>query len=437
MKTSRPTAIAMFVAALLVAISARAAEIGETSLVVGQGWALVRELRYFSLREGEQEMLLDDIPVEADLSSLVVHSRLIPLEVLEWRRTSGDSGLPLDPSLSITADGSSVHWRPADAGASESAETPSRSTAGPVLCRIKSPGTWKRAGIHVTYVVRDMGWTAAYQVSVRGEQAGDREPISVDLSGNVRLDNNCGRTFSNASVRLVGLEQPGELKQKEPGFLMLNEDSPLADLWRQQQEGRGAENEYFLPNRVTIKARNRTEAALVRTIRTPASRIHLLTSEDVPEGGREHPLRKFISFNNTPENKMGFPLPPGPVEIFIGGMRSHFLQEGWISHTPANEAIRIDLGFANDVRARRGSRGKSPPVAGYFEEIFGISIVNMRDAEVRVEVDEKPPLNLEWDVIRAGKAYTETGKRLKFISTIGPGGSDDFEYRLKVRQPRF
>ena len=92
----------------LLAASARGAEVSressirETSLTIGHGWAIVRELRSFSLNEGEQEVVFEGIPPEADLSSLVVRSRRVPLEVLECRRDSAPR--------SSAAKGPDVRW---------------------------------------------------------------------------------------------------------------------------------------------------------------------------------------------------------------------------------------------------------------------------------------------------------------------------------------
>ena len=49
-----------------------AADVRGVSLTVGQGWAVGRELRQVTMPGGSAEIVLDDIPEEADLSSLLI-----------------------------------------------------------------------------------------------------------------------------------------------------------------------------------------------------------------------------------------------------------------------------------------------------------------------------------------------------------------------------
>lgn len=423
-----PCACVLLSALVLSAMPVRAGSLlRATYVTVGQDSAVVRERRTVMLPAGEDEFILGDVPPEADLSSLVVRSRRVLVELLEWRRVSAPE--EEHPSLAVSGDSSAVLWRRSAVAAGVA---PSES----VRCRISSPVTDRPLDVEVVYILKGLAWSADYQVAVRGEQAGETEPVSVDLTGLVRLENRSSRVFADAVVMLVGApELPSP--PKDPGFLMVDEDSALADLWRPRPPERRTEFEYDLPGRVTIPARSDTDAVLVRTLRTPATRLYSMVAEEFPVGveGKDRPLRKLIVFRNTEVNRMGMTLPPGRVQVFLGGMRTDLLQEAWFNRTPPNGEIRIDLGAADEVRGLRVAGERSPEVAGYFEQDFSVTLKNGRDTDILVEVDEKPPVSLEWDVVSATKAYREAGHRLLFNTPIRARGEETIEYRLRIRQP--
>ena len=401
-----------------------------THLCIGRDHAVVRERRTVIVPAGEGEFTLDGIPPEAELSSLVLRSRRVAVELLEWRREGpAAAGTGADPSLAVSADGSRVTWARGEGA-------PAAGAASSVRCRASSPVENRPMDVEVSYVLPGMGWSASYQVGVRGEEKGETEPVSVDLTGLVRIENCTSQAFEDATVLLVGA--PGlPAPPKDPGFPMVDEESPLADLWRPMPPEPATEFEYALPDRVTVPARGGTDVVLVRTLRTPAARLYRMAAEDFPVGveGKDAPLRKVLAVRNTAGNRMGMSLPPGKVQVFLGGMRTHLLQEAWFQRTPPNGEIRIDLGAAGDVRGLRVAGGRTPEVAGYFEQVFVLSLGNRLDAAIRAEVDEKPPLSLEWDIVSATKPYREEDRRLVFETEIGPRGQETIEYRLRIRRP--
>ncbi len=420
---------------VLVAASALAGDVEpgarETSLLVGRGWALVRELRTVSLGEGVDEFDLAGIPAEADLSSLVVRSRRFPAELLEWQWVPEDAkDAARAPSGISMSDGAAI-WRPRESRA------PASRPGGVVRCRLSSPSAVPRLGVDVIYVVRGPDWSAHYQVALRGEQAGDTEPVSVDLAGFVRLRNPCSAAFSNATVRLVGRQEPPDaIRRKDPGFPMVDPDSPLAGLWLQEAPAPAPEYDYVLPERIALGPGESADVVLVQTERTPASRVYRLDADEIPAGPKNAPLRKWIVFSIAPAGRRGAALPPGPVTIFLGGQRTRLLQHAWFAHTPVGGELRMDLGPADDVVGSRLSRGRGAAVVGYFEEVFALRVLNRRPSDVLVEMDEKPPVNLEWDVVSATKPYVQSGRRLLFRARVAGGVEDVTEYRLRIRRPR-
>ena len=381
------------------------------------------------IEEGEQELVLDRIPPEADLASLSLRSRRVPLQLIEWVR----EGQTNAPAEAVDLEGDAAVWRPGGLRGQGGAAASKR-----VRCRIRSPLSWRKISVDVMYAVRGPTWDARYQAMVRGEQAEEKEPVSVDFSGGVTIHNPTSASWNDAVLQVVG--GPGvdaRLPQNDPGILMVDEESPLADLWRRRQEEAGIEHAYTLPGKASVGAQSVTVVAMVRTTRTPASRLYVLDAREVPFGTASdgYPLRKFIVIRNSTANKMGLALPPGRVDIYLGAARNRYLQEAWQERASANDEIRIDLGTAADVLGSRQSLVRSPPVSGYYEETFGLRVLNRRESAVLVEILEKPPLILEWAVVRTSLPNRGMGRSLKFLVEAKSGREAQIEYQLRVRQP--
>ena len=242
-------------------------------LLIGQGWAVVREFRNITLAGGEQDVVLDGIPQEADLSTLMVLSRGVSIDLLQWQRVGATNDVHHageDASVGLDAGTGTVTWKPS------CQPVPGGQGLGllPVKCRVRSTTRSEGGGLYVIYTTTGLSWSAEYQVSIRGERTDEKEAMSVDLSGVVRILNGTVGNYPNAVVRLLssGLA-PRRRDLEAPGFLMLDEDSPLSDLWRPAPADSGTPFEYDLPARVSVQPGVETDVSLVRTLRTPASRL--------------------------------------------------------------------------------------------------------------------------------------------------------------------
>ncbi len=399
------------------------------SLTIAQGGAWVREELAGELDLEAEEFLLENVPPEADLSTLVVRARHLPLRMKSWERLSPSAVTRRVPSDVFT-------WRPGGRGEASESEP---SEIRPIRCVLEAPLRVPRVILEVTYQLSGFGWSAHYQVAVRGEREDEREPVSVDLTGMVRIQNTSARTFSNASIQLVGAPVlPGRQPLKAPGFLLFNEESALSDLWLNPVVLEEVEHLYPLPGRHTLEAHSDLHAFFARVVRRPADRLYVLNSEEYPldSGKMGQPLKKKIVFKNEEAQGLGFPLPAGEAEIFLGGQRTHRLQSAWFAHASAGDEIRIDLGEAGEVTGLRRTLHQQEFGAGSAEMGFEIVLANLGGRDIRVEVSEKPPLVLEWNVLRSNKPCQIEAQRILFRPEVKSLSEEKIEYRLRVRKPK-
>lgn len=408
------------------------AQVVDTTLTVGEGWAVVHELRRVALTAGEQEVVFEGIPLEADLSTLTVRTRRIPVDLWSWERMRWLATKPLHKADQLVLNRTG--------GIRDSSEQgpPPDVLSTAVRCRLSIPvgGTQVLA---LTYKLTGLSWAARYQVLIRGEPDGLDENVSVDVTGWVRLKNTTAHSFANAYVRLVGsdprLSRP---PARAPGFLML-EEGPLAELWEPEAPEDPPEQGYRLPRRATLPGRGETDVPFVQTHRVPSQRLYVLDADEIPLSPTAimRPLHKYLVFRNSVAMGLGWILPPGPVEVFHGATRRTLLQTAFMPHTPINQEIRIDFGKATDVSARRRSMTRTSPEFGYYQETFEIRLQNDRPNEIMVEIIERPETTLSWTVIRATELFESQGSRL-LMTTHAPGAAEKrIEYQLQFHQPTF
>ncbi len=411
------------------------AEILDTRLVIGEGWAVVREVRRVPLRVGEQDLYFDHIPEEADLSSLVIRTRRGVIELREWARVGAwDSEGPVgEPDWLERVDEDGVTWRPPGRAVRE--ETfPRDDRAGMVWCRVHTLLLGMRS-VELIYRIEGVSWEPEYQVLIRGDPEGADETVAVDVFGTIRIRNTTSRSYDSALIRLVGAERSEADERSYRGFLML-EDGPLAALWEPPEPEARPEFVYQLPRRVTVEARAETEIHFITASRIPARRRYVLDADETPLTlrGTMNPLRKLLVFRNVSEQGLGVSMPPGVVTVYHGGRRRHMLQEARLPHTPVDGDIRIDFGLEEDVLGRRRTVERTEPMDGYYEEVFEIQLRNNRPGEIAVEIRERPHLSLAWDVVRA-PVHEREPNRLLFSLTVPPESGHRLSYRLRFHQP--
>jgi hypothetical protein len=431
-----PSRLLVLISALAMGtVTARAQ--AQPSIVLGDGWALVREQRLLTFTNRTQGFVLDGIPAEADLATLNVYGRRVPLGFSGWHAAPIDAPparAQLDPELLAGTNKGDIVWRPF---ADPVQDRPHDQRSLRLWCELEAPSTGERP-VQVVYYMTGLTWSAHYSVLLRGDLEKEDERVSVEFDGAVRIVNRTRLQLAGAKVTLVGADRiPGAAATEEPGFLMLDEESPLSDLWRNPAETSSHRYEYVIPQDVDIPARGDATVSLATAARQPAERLYRLIADDLPATGRQkaRPLRRHLVVKNSPQFGLGFALPPGQGQVFLGSTRSVLLQQAWFSHTPANGAIHVDLGIAEQVVASRKTLARENEALGTYLETYSLVIENGLDAPVRVDVDETPPTALAWDVVRARTSYAQRGRHLYFSTQLEPRSTDNIEYTIRVHEP--
>lgn len=399
---------------------------GSPRIMISEDRALVRESFEVMVVEPLIKISIPNFPDFADPSTVQALDPGRILSLLSWTMPSQKPA----SRMSVDAAGRSIL-------VNFDADQPSSPDESLVL-EMQAVMTGLRR-FDLVYVMTGLQWKTTYDVLLRGDLRKINSPMSVDVEGWVVIHNASNRRFSNAVVSIVGADYEGEaLPVKEPGFLDLDEDSPLADLWRFQPPLKRPANIYTLANPVTMLDRMDAMISLVSVARKPVSRILFFRPDDIPTSVRgrtgAYPSQ-IIQFQNTRDYGGGRSVPAGPALIHLGSMRTALFQEAWFKHTPAQGAIRIDMGKFPGITARRVDRGRVPRVGGGFEQRYEIIIDNHLEEEVSVWLPEHPPTTLAWSVLRSNTPYELVDRRLMFQPVVKPKSETIIQYTLSLTMP--
>lgn len=396
----------------------------EVRLMIGPGVSVVREQREIACTGGEQEVVIEGIPAAADLASLQVGGERQGVRLLGWQRAGGTNPGP--------GTGRPLRWQP-DRPLREGAEP---DPAGPLLCRIQA-ATARTRWVEFIYQVTGLTWRADYEIVIRGDIANHLEPLSLDLKGSVVVSNGTGRAYPEARVLLVGEVDAPAGGERDPGLLVLDDWSPLADRWRDPPSDPGPLFAYPVPEAVGIPAAGEVSVRLVSTRRQAADRLYRMEADRLQVGQGEpwRPLTRYLVLPNDEAHGLGQALPPGQALIYLGGVRGGPYQRAFLGHTDRGREVEVSLGPSRGVTAHRRMEARQPGSAGAPEQTVSLQLANALPTAVKVELVERPPVPLAWDLVRANRTVERESQVLKFNLDMAARSEAEITYTVRVVEP--
>ena len=390
-------------------------------LMIGPDRSVVRELREVTFTATVHDVVFENIPATADLESLQVGGDRQGVKLLSWQRLRAPE-----------ARASQVTWR---AGQPVRPD-PVIPAGGGVLCRLETSSMRPRQ-IELIYQLSGLTWRADYDITIRGDIANHLEPLSLDLNARVVLSNGTPRAFPGAQVVLVGRDEQAKVTAPAVGQLMLDDLSPLADLWRTRPDAPGQTHAYPLPDAVSLPALGEVSIQLAKASRQPSERLYSMETElgFLQDEGPWQPLHRYLVLRNDPGHGLGLALPPGEAMIFLGGVRGGLYQQAQLAHTARGEELRISLGTSRGVTAHRRTERRAPGVVGSPEQSVVLQLANALPTAVNVEVWERPPVPLAWDVVRSSRPFERHGQRLFYTLQVAARSEAEIDYTVRLTEP--
>ena len=311
------------------------------------------------------------------------------------------------------------------------------------LLRTDRPGT---APAELTYLTGGMRWEADYNL-VAAEKGDD-----IDIAGWVTIDNNSGRTFDNARIKLMA----GDVNKMQPqgmGGSFYAADALRASNEMQQTVTQKSFDEYHLysvANRSTLRDRETKQIEFLRAEGVESERLYIydgayidpnryrgwdMTSirGDRMYGTISNPkVWVMREFENSSDNKLGIPLPRGKVRFYRQDDNGdlEFVGENMIDHTPKDENVRVYTGNAFDlVGEREQTDFRIDNNTDWLDETFSIKLRNHKEESVEIIVVEHLYRWVNWDIRNANMEHEKTDARtIEFRVMLEPNEEKEIRY---------
>ena len=144
----------------------------------------------------------------------------------------------------------------------------------------------------------------------------------------------------------------------------------------------------------------------------------------------------YLSFRNSPDNRMGMPLPAGRIRVSkldTAGNSLEFIGEDVIRHTAKDESVLIKLGAAFDVVGERKQMDFRIDTNGkWMEEDIEIKLRNRKEEAVTVLVRENLYRWTNWSIIKKSQDFDKQDARtIQFPVRIAKGNEATLRYTVR------
>ena len=280
----------------------------------------------------------------------------------------------------------------------------------------------------LSYVTGGMTWVADYN-AVAPETGNE-----LDLTGWVTMDNQSGKTFDQAQIKLMA----GEVNKIQPSNMLADAESSL---WaakaapvggpQVQEQAFDEYHLYTLPRPVTLHDRETKQVEFIRAAKVKADRVYVYDGAKFPqqyqywgyeqirnnrEYGTEMNTEIWVmqEIKNSKENHLGIALPKGRVRFYRRDSDGalEFIGENQIKHTPNDETLRIFTGNAFDiVGERRQTNFRIDTDKHVIDETFEIKLRNHKKEAVEIRAVEHLYRCVNWEIAQKSDEFLKTDSR--------------------------
>jgi hypothetical protein len=312
------------------------------------------------------------------------------------------------------------------------------------LLSTPSPG---RLLAEFSYVTGGLTWEADYNI-VAPEKGN-----AVDIVGWVTMDNQSGKAFKNARIKLMAGDvnkiQPGQMHN---GMMMgagaVAIGGPMAPAVTERTFDEY--HLYTLARPTTLYDRETKQVEFIRAADVSTAQIYVYDGlkldpnryngwnwenirNDFSYGTDSNPkVWVMREFNNSEANHLGMPLPKGRVRFYRRNDdgQIEFTGENVIDHTPRDEKVRVYTGNAFDLTGeRRRTDYRLDTNRQTIDESFEIKVRNHKQEPVDVRVVEHLYRWITWDISAKSDTYRKTdSKTIEFPVRIAPDGEKTITY---------
>ena len=276
----------------------------------------------------------------------------------------------------------------------------------------------EKQDVEVTYLTTGMNWHAEYIAVI------DEEENKLDLTGWVSINNNTGKLFRDAKIKLIAgdvhiAREQGVMGSSAADAAYLKKAAP------QLEEKQFFEYHMYTLNRLaTIKNNQIKQITLF-----PSARVNYKKTFTFDERRYNNKIAVRLVFENNKKSGLGIPLREGKIRVYKKDSdgSQEFIGEDNISHTPKGEKINLLLGNAFDLTGKRKMVSVDKTGKKSRKETIEIILKNHKDIPVTIYVYEH--LWGNWKIVKSSHKYNKKdSSTIKFAVQVEPDSTVKIEY---------
>jgi hypothetical protein len=296
----------------------------------------------------------------------------------------------------------------------------------------------------VSYITGGFTWEADYNLV--SPEKGD----TVDLIGWVTMNNQSGKTFQDAKIKLMA----GDVnKIQQAHVTLLGGMRAKAMAMPEDMEGAVTEKAfdefhlYSLARPTTLLDRETKQVEFVRATDVKAPTIYVYDGAESgyrfygglnndrgygTQGNKK--VRVMREFVNAETNHLGIALPKGKLRFYRRDAdgQMEFVGEDMIDHTPRNETIRVTTGNAFDlVGERKQTNFRVDTGDKWLDESFEIKLRNRKQEPAEFRVVEHLYRWNNWEITAKSDDFKKTDSQtIEFRATVKPDEERTITYTV-------
>ena len=186
----------------------------------------------------------------------------------------------------------------------------------------------------------------------------------------------------------------------------------------------GEYHAYDFPGKVRLQKNDQTQIRLLSAQKIQTKKSYRLISPAHRYGNQpvlESSPSVWITFDNSQKNNLSEPLPAGNIRVYERqGSRETFIGESRIQHTPVNNEIKLEIGKAFDVTARRTQTVFRKLGERTVEVGFSIDLRSAKKHDINVTLEEK--MSGDWQIVEQSQPGTRLNAATYLFDLKVPAG---------------
>jgi len=293
-----------------------------------------------------------------------------------------------------------------------------------LFCSVESNAN-SEISADLSYLTTGMNWNAEYTAII------DESEKEMSLSSRAILSNYSGKTFRDCDLLLLAGDinrRPG-MKRNVSGAGIRQ----LDDMMTMASESDFSEEEdfeyhiYRLEKKVSLEDQQQKILPLYPKQKPEISKSYNYNYQKDPTG-----ISVMISTLNSTESGLGHPLPKGVIKIYKEyGKQLLIVGEDNIIHTPKDEKIDLRIGKAFDIIAERKILERKKEGKNNERMKISIDFRNRKKENIEIVVTEPITRRYEYRILSSNiEVHKQEANQVEFIVPVKANETNTLDYEI-------